>query len=374
MRQRKRIINAVLGGGGIKGIAYAGVLSAAEKKHFIFGNMAGVSSGALAGSYIAAGYSAQELRQILENFDFAKIKIDEIRKKVPAVQRFIEYRAGVRGNSFDALSSFIKTDWSNGKPRVSANVEQTLHNDEQTLQEQSRNVIKNIITFSKEGALMDGDYLEEWVYITLNKKGIKTFGDIESGIPDRVNPKGRRIRMTAVDANRGKVVVLPDDMTYYGIDPDKFEVAKAVRMSTCVPFAFKPVQISFEKDGEKKTHLFVDGGVLDGFPGWLVSSSVRIPAAGFILDSGKKKLFSLDTPINILKGLYIATHDIGVPKNYVKPPFIANIDTDKISFLDFGIDEKDKKYLYDSGFKSGCKLFDMIANNPLYSFVSRFFG
>jgi len=58
----------------------------------------------------------------------------------------------------------------------------------------------------------------------------------------------------------------------------------------------------------------------------------------------------------------------------VKPPFIANIDTDKISFLDFGIDEKDKKYLYDSGVKSGCKLFDMIANNPLYSFVSRFFG
>jgi len=32
--------------------------------------------------------------------------------------------------------------------------------------------------------------------------------------------------MTAVDANRGRIVVLPDDISYYGIDPDRLEVAK----------------------------------------------------------------------------------------------------------------------------------------------------
>jgi len=40
--------------------------------------------------------------------------------------------------------------------------------------------------------------------------------------------------MTAVDANRGRIVVLPDDISYYGIDPDRLEVAKAVRMTEAV--------------------------------------------------------------------------------------------------------------------------------------------
>jgi len=41
-----------------------------------------------------------------------------------------------------------------------------------------RNLLKNIVTYSKEGCLFDGDYLEEWVYKTLKRKGIKTFADL----------------------------------------------------------------------------------------------------------------------------------------------------------------------------------------------------
>jgi len=52
-----RILNLVLGGGGIKGIAYVGVFTEAEKRGYKWANIAGVSAGALAGSYLAAGYS-----------------------------------------------------------------------------------------------------------------------------------------------------------------------------------------------------------------------------------------------------------------------------------------------------------------------------
>jgi NTE family protein len=228
-------------------------------------------------------------------------------------------------------------------------------------------ITRNTLEFRMDGISANTDCILPW-----KKKNIVTFGDIGKGIPDKLNPKGRRIRMTAVDANRGKVIVLPDDMTYYGIDPDRFEVAKAVRMSTSVPFAFKPVKITFEKDGIKKTHSFVDGGVLDSLPGWLVTSSIRIPSVGFVLDGGKKKLFSLDTPIKILKGLYIATHDIGVPEDYPQTPFLAKIDTQDVSFLDFGIDEKDKIYLYNAGLRAGNKLFDMIRKNILHTIFGRF--
>lgn len=35
--------------------------------------------------------------------------------------------------------------------------------------------------------------------------------------------------------------MLPDDLVLYGIEPDSFEVAKAVRMSCSIPYFFDPV-------------------------------------------------------------------------------------------------------------------------------------
>jgi len=46
------------------------------------------------------------------------------------------------------------------------------------------------------------------VYKTLKRKGIKTFADLRGGRTDRTNPNGYKVRMTAVDANRGRIVVL----------------------------------------------------------------------------------------------------------------------------------------------------------------------
>ena len=43
------------------------------------------------------------------------------------------------------------------------------------------NLMKTIITYYKNGYLFDGDYLEEWVYNVLLKRGIKTFGDLRYG-------------------------------------------------------------------------------------------------------------------------------------------------------------------------------------------------
>ena len=50
----EKVLNLVLGGGGIKGIEYAGAFNVAEKRGYHWGNIAGVSAGALAGSYLAA--------------------------------------------------------------------------------------------------------------------------------------------------------------------------------------------------------------------------------------------------------------------------------------------------------------------------------
>lgn len=349
MRSKRLTVNLVLSGGGIKGIAYAGVFEAGEKRGFQWGNIAGVSAGALAGAYAAAGYGSQELLKVLTEFDFSTLNINDIPKKVPVVTRFMEFQ-------------------NNSNLRIDKSVEGFLFKGRDISQSDSynsdaahRNLIKDIATYSKEGCLFDGDYLEEWVYETLQAKGVRTFADLRGGISDKVNPRGYRMRMTAVDATRKKIVVLPDDMVFYGVNPDQMEVARAVRMSTSVPLAFKPVEYKTVEDGKTKTYQFMDGGVLDNFPFWLISKSRRVPSVGFKLSGKeKKKLMSLDTPLSVIKALIFAAYDTGVPEPQDNLDFVGEIDTTKVKFLDFNLTKSDKEYLYDAGKTCGAFVFEAL--------------
>lgn len=344
-----KLANLVLGGVGVLGIAYIGMLEVAEERGFYFKNIAGVSAGALVGAFIGAGYNSCELKRILDEFDFNKMKLSDISREIPVVKKYMEYSlsSAFRGNkSFKDFLNMPVMD--RGKHYSSENNGEFVEVDEE-FTGYRRNLLKNIVTYSKEGCLFDGDYLEEWVYKTLKRKGIKTFADLRGGRTDRTNPNGYKVRMTAVDANRGRIVVLPDDISYYGIDPDRLEVAKAVRMSTSVPFAFKPVEVLKKDGGSVKKHYLVDGGVLDNLPVWLIQPSMAIPLIVCEL-KGRDKLFSIMTPLNILKGLVSAVHDFGIPNiKHYKNSYLVRIYTGDISFLDFELSEKDKKFLIDSG-------------------------
>jgi NTE family protein len=335
------IVNLVMSGGGIKGVAFAGALEVAERHGYKWGNIAGVSAGALAGSYANAGYSVNELRRIIQEFDFSGIELGSIPKKVPVVERYIAYEreyGTVRSRNLQFFLNDVAVDKCVRSPEV------------QEFSGYRSNMLKNIVTLSSEGSLFDGDYLEEWVYGVLARKGIKTFADFRGGIVDRVNPRGYKVRMTAVDANRGRIIVLPDDIAFYGYDPDRLEVARAVRMSTCVPFAFKPVKIQKLQGNEVKTYHIVDGGVFDNFPAWLHDNMNGIPSIGLMLaDKEKHTLLNVGTPLNILKALISTVHDIGVPKDTYTMANTIKVDTSKVSYLDFQLNEYEKEYLYNQG-------------------------
>jgi len=337
-----RMYNLVLSGGGVKGIAFSGAYEVAEKNGYTFGNIAGVSAGAIAGSLIAAGYKAYELKELLASLDFGRIRMEDIPKLVAAVADFQEWRSQNR----NVNSSVI--DFLSRSPRGAAQNDYESDNPDINFR---GNIIKNISLYSKEGCLFDGDYLEEWIYNNLSKKGIKTFGDLRGGIVDSCNPNGYKARFLAVDATRRKALVLPDDIEFYGINPDKLEVARAIRMSASVPFAFKSVEISVGSGRNKKNYNIVDGGVFDNYPIWMVGDDNKLKTMGFSLDGDeKKKFFSLDTPLNILKSLISAVHDIGIPKakNY-ENKFLVKIATGNVSSLDFNLSEDDKEYLYNQG-------------------------
>ena len=360
------IVNLVLSGGGVKGIAYVGVFETGEKCGYRWGNIAGVSAGALAGSYAAAGYTGEELQKIMNEFDFGKIKLENIPKMVPAVSRFMLHSNGLQTRaSTSSIQSYFEEQKDNQfdiewvtSPSSILRTQALSSNDRSG---RVISILKNVVKVSKEGCLFDGDYLEEWVYKVLRAKGIVTFGDLRYGIPDQVNPKGYKVRMSAVDANRARIIVLPDDLAYYGIDPDRFEVAKAVRMSTSVPFAFKPVELKKVEGNSYKTHYLIDGGVLDNFPFWLINNPSNFTTMGFRLDGGKNnELFSLDTPLNILKGFIAAIHDIGKLDGVDKLKHVATIDIQKVSFMDFSLDSEEIAFLINAGKQAAQPMFNSL--------------
>jgi NTE family protein len=87
----------------------------------------------------------------------------------------------------------------------------------------------------------------------------------------------KHLRVIAADITSRRILVLPDDLPRYRlpgaaspIDPGKFKVAYAVRMSMSIPYLVNPVQL---EDGDGRLCTIVDGGVVSGFPVWLFDVS-----------------------------------------------------------------------------------------------------
>jgi NTE family protein len=92
-----------------------------------------------------------------------------------------------------------------------------------------------------------GEQLETTWREALARKNVTAFGDLPPGA----------LKIVTTDLNHSIGVVLPDGLERYGIDPKKFSVAKAVRMSASIPFMFRPVVL-------RDTRVFDRGRVAAG--------------------------------------------------------------------------------------------------------------
>ena len=67
------LIDGVFSGGGIKGFAYIGAMQALEEKNYRFKRVAGTSAGAILACFIAAGYTAEEIEEILDELNLKSL-------------------------------------------------------------------------------------------------------------------------------------------------------------------------------------------------------------------------------------------------------------------------------------------------------------
>ncbi|QDI89854.1 hypothetical protein EPH95_00595 [Salicibibacter halophilus] len=279
-------IDGVFAGGGVKGFAFIGALEELEKRNYRFKRVAGTSAGALVASLIMAGYTSEELRDLMEELD-PQTLLDP----TPWTQHF------------PMLLKWLGVYWGLG--------------------------------------LYKGNRLEEWLGEKLAAKGIRTFNDL---------PK-KSLRIVASDLTRGQLLVIPDDLHVYGIIPETFPIARAVRMSCSLPYFFQPVKL-FDKNGE--TAIIVDGGILSNFPMWLFRREERVkrPLLGFQLNPEPNDTRNtIDNALELYSSVF-ETMQKGHDARYVekhKQENVVFIPVNRIKTTSFSLTKDDRKRLAQLG-------------------------
>ena len=212
--EEKRV-DLVFEGGGVKGLGLVGALSVLEERGYEPQSVAGSSAGALLAALLGAGYTAAELREIFLNFDFTRVQDTSWEDRIPLI----------------------------GTP----------------------------LSLLKDQGIYEGKALLMYVRSLLADRRVSNFGDLVNHANAEEERHRYKAQVIASDITGRRLLVLPRDAHRLGVrEPDDFEVALAVRMSTSIPFYFEPVEFRNPVTGRK--HLIVDGGVLSNFPVWLFDS------------------------------------------------------------------------------------------------------
>lgn len=245
-------INLILEGGGALGVTYIGCYKALLEKGYIIKRCAGTSVGSLMAALIVAGYTPGEIENIFFGEEFSVfLKSSGLGRKIPP---------------YKALNLFLHK------------------------------------------GIYDSSIIERFVDTLLERKGIKTFGDI-------VKRGKNKLTIIAADVTNRRMVVMPNDLEKYSLDPLSFKVSTAVSMSCAIPLFFTPVIL----DNNDMQNYIVDGGLLGNFPVWVfdienekrnLTYAIKIDEKPSNTSMGRDDIFSyaldvLNTPLNDDRIVYV---------------------------------------------------------------------
>jgi len=296
-------------GGGVRGIAFSGAISSLENSGYSFRRVAGVSAGAIAAALVASGFSGQEIKQQLQDLDYSKFK---------------------------------KRDYVKLGP------------------------LRDFVNLRRDLGIFSADTFENWLATLLKTKGVVTFKDIKG------RASGKRLQLTAADIDNKRLLVLPQDLVLFGLDPDTFSVATAVRMSMSIPVFYEPYNLI---DSNGNSHLIVDGGIFCNYPIWLLDDGcgkTEVPVFGAKFSESNVNCIKKQTRFNkkfcrltsYLKQIISAALD-ATGHGYARTVAhdkkrTINIDVcingKNVSSTDFNINKKTARALYANGVKATEKM------------------
>jgi NTE family protein len=303
------VADLVLEGGGVKGSALIGAVAAFEDAGYRFHRLAGTSMGALIASAVAAGIRPARMRELMMSVDFARL-LDATRVR--------SLHLGALGT---ALSEML------------------------------------------EAGIYRGDALREAIAGWLGEAGVRTFADLRLDDPgaDRNLPPDRRYRlvMVASDVSRELMVRIPWDLRReYGLDPDSFAVADAVRASTAIPFFFRPARLRSNLSGQDS--YVVDGALTSGFPVHIFDRTdglpPRFPTFHVSLTTARaptQRANDVAGDVDLLRALVHTALNGRLNSERSDPAVAARtvvVDTSYVGATDFSINAATRQRLYDDGY------------------------
>lgn len=217
-------------------------------------------------------------------------------------------------------------------------------------------VVGPMVRIMIKKGLYAGDALEQWIGEKLAAKGLRYFSDLPHN----------KLRIIASDISSGRLLVLPQDITHYGIDPQRLEIAKAIRMSTSIPYFFDPVVLK-SKTSRKQPIYIVDGALLSNFPLWLFDQAAQkaqskkiVPTLGFqLVGKNEHKVRQIDGPLSMFQALLstmMAAHD----ERYIEKRNIfrtIKIPTLGVQTTEFDLSKERSVALFESGRQAGREFF-----------------
>jgi NTE family protein len=209
--------------------------------------------------------------------------------------------------------------------------------------------VKMLFSINKELGLYEATYFENWLDELLRRKGVRTFADLK-----------KPLKITAVDTTDNRLLILPDDLAKFGIDPARFSVARAVRMSISIPLFFKPYSL---RDANGKTHLIVDGGVLSNNPAWLLEGGDNL-LVNFRFEKKSHHQAGEEVRPNVMDfvtnfvSMVLDDSDSVRNKGGEQIIFIDTVvnsggRTKEIKSINFDITPKESEALYQNGYQAG---------------------
>ncbi len=176
--------------------------------------------------------------------------------------------------------------------------------------------------------LYTGKNFLAWIDKLLAQKGVKYFKDLKLStniITAKINSKEKRI--------------------FSPYQTPKVEVAKTVRMSVGIPIFYTPYSFA--------ENYYVDGGVVNNFPLRLFKNS-KHPTIGFMitdLEDCSQKINNLFQYIsNLVKMMILVNQEYQINTSNA---YIAKIETPSyINAIDFSISLRERKLLYEIGYKN----------------------
>jgi NTE family protein len=291
--------DGVFSGGGVKAIAYAGALAAAEEAGYgDWGQVAGTSAGAITATALAVGYDAEALTERLMHFDLATVADIGWPRRVAQLRNLMRHHAIARGL--------------------------TLHGWIEQLLEQA-------------------------------PRPARTFGELSCRL--RVVATDLVHQRMVVFPDDAPKYLGPDGNPW---KPEDFPIADAVRMSAGYPFMFASWPLRDAVHGQ--IGALVDGGIVSGFPVFLFDRAEPChPTWGFRLDGEQphgRSIGGYRWPVGMVRALVetsIGVHDHLEAATFSQRTVV--ISTGTVRTLQFTMDDDEKRTLWEAGHRAASEFF-----------------